>query len=112
MLYPIIGFIIAAVFGLIMLRTILKNQSRPNYAIIGHGAFALGSLGLLIFNVATHEFSLLVSISLGLFVLAAIGGFTLLTMDLSKKPIPKAFALGHPFLAIIAIVLLVVAYFK
>lgn len=101
-------FIIAAIFGSVILKAILKNKRTPSLMSLMHGSFAFGALLIVITYVASGHTSPLLITSMVLFILAALGGFTLLTFDLSKKPIPRALALGHPALAIIALTLLVV----
>jgi len=46
--------------------------------------------------------------SLVLFLIAALGGFTMFFIDLKGKPIPKWLALLHPLIAVIAVLSLVV----
>jgi hypothetical protein len=104
----LILFLIAAVFGLINLSAVLRNKRTKGLMVLAHGSFAVTALLVLIsFIVAGHANPLLIT-SVSLFILAALGGFTLLTFDLSKKPIPKALALLHPAIALSAIVVLVV----
>src|SRR5687767_13208760 len=101
-------FIIAALFGLVVLTAILKDRPTPSLMVLMHGCFAVIALLIVITYVASGHTSTLLIISMSLFILAALGGLTLLTIDLSKKPIPKAIALAHPALAITALVLLVI----
>jgi hypothetical protein len=46
--------------------------------------------------------------SIILFILAALGGLTLFTIDMKHKPIPKFLALLHPLLAVIGLIVLII----
>ena len=98
----IILFIIAAIFGLIVLTAILKDKPTPKAAVITHGPIAaIALIIVIIYAVMGHMHPLLIT-SIVLFVLAALGGLTLFTIDMRKKPIPKLLAVLHPILAVIA----------
>jgi len=104
-------FIIAAIFGLIILTAVLKNQPTPKLMVLMHGTFAFIALLMMIaYTAAGHTATLLIT-SLVLLVIAALGGFTLLTFDMKDKSIPKTLALLHPFVAITGLVLLIVYIF-
>lgn len=99
-------FILAAFFGLIVLVAILTNRPTPKPVVLIHGGFALTALSILIyFIVKNHGIGPITS--LVLFVLAALGGLTLFTMDMSKKPIPKAIAIVHPLVAAAGLITLI-----
>jgi hypothetical protein len=104
----VVLFLIASIFGIVVLKAVLKDKRTPSLMVLMHGCFAFGALLLLITFVASGHTSTLLVTSMVMFIIAALGGFTLLTIDLSKKPIPKAFALGHPLLAITGLVLLII----
>lgn len=107
MLYIAIGlFVLAAVFGLIVLTAILRNKPTPKPAVFIHGGVAVIALLLVIFYVAQHNWSGPI-LSLVLFILAALGGLTMFTIDMSKKPIPKAIAIIHPLIAVAGLVALI-----
>lgn len=101
-------FLIGAIFGLAILKTVLKHTPRSPLLRLMHGIFVFIGLLLVITYVASGNTSTLILTSMILFIAAALGGFTMLTMDVTKKPIPKALALGHPLLAVTALVLLIV----
>jgi hypothetical protein len=108
LMIAIVLFLLAAVFGAICLVAILKGQRPSSLAALAHGSFAFIALLVLIAAVATGHKDMLLISSLGLFILAALGGFTLLSFDLRDKPFPKALALGHPLLAVTALIMLIV----
>ncbi|MBX3709511.1 MAG: hypothetical protein KIT56_07445 [Gammaproteobacteria bacterium] len=104
----IVLFIIAAIFGLIILTAILKNQSTPKLAVFLHGPIAAIALIIaIIYSVMGHTETLLIT-SIILFILAALGGLTLFTIDMRKKPIPKLLAVIHPIVAVIALIILII----
>lgn len=104
----IILFIIAAIFGLIVLTAILKDKPTPKAAVFTHGPIAaIALIIVIIYAVMGHMHPLLIT-SIVLFVLAALGGLTLFTIDMRKKPIPKLLAVLHPILAVIALITLIV----
>lgn len=107
----IVFFVIAAVFGAVVLTAVLRNKSTPKFMVLMHGTFAFIALLMLIAYLASGPISPMLITSITLLVLAALGGFTLLTFDLKNKPIPKALALAHPFVAIIGVAILIVYLF-
>jgi len=104
----IVVFIIAAIFGLIILTAILRNKETPKPAVLIHGPLAAVGLVLLIVDVVKGHTEALLVASLIIFILAAVGGFTLLAFDTLKKRIPKPLAILHPLIAICALVILII----
>src|SRR6187549_3401612 len=92
-------FIFGAIFGLIVLVSILRNQTTPKPMVAFHGLFVVTALTLVLITYFTGQASKILEISIGLFVIAALGGLTLLTIDLLKRPIPKWLAVLHPIVA-------------
>ena len=106
----VIIFAIAAVFGLIVLISLLKNRETPKPVVYIHGLLAATGLVLLI-AYAMSESAKSVTTSIALFVIAAVGGFLLFGRDLMKKAGPKWLALVHALLAVTSfIILLTVAF--
>lgn len=104
----IILFLVAAVFGLIVLTSILKNQPTPKPVVFTHGPIAaIALIIVIIYSVMGHMEPLLIT-SIVLFVLAALGGLTLFTIDIAGKPIPKLIAVIHPIVAVIALITLII----
>lgn len=100
-------FIVAVFFGITLLKEVLKNKKRQDVVRLLHGVFAGLALLLLIAYIASGHFSYGLLGCLAVLVLAAIGGFTLLMLDIYQKPIPKVAYLIHPLVAITGLVLLV-----
>lgn len=100
-------FVLAAVFGFVVLRAILKEKGTPKKFVILHGTMAISAIFVLIvYMLLTGSAPQLIT-SLIFFVFAALGGLTLLTIDLKKKPIPKVIAMVHPIVALVGLVLLI-----
>lgn len=93
-------FAIAALLGFFLLSYILKEKNAPKGVAMIHGAF--GAIGILALGYYSYYHSSKFLISLGLFILAALGGLYLFATDISGKKVPKSFAIGHGTFAIIA----------
>ena len=112
MLTTAIGlFVLAAIFGAVALIAILKNKPTPKPAVFIHGGVAAIALLLVILSVAGSTGPSPI-VSLALFIIAALGGFTLFAIDIQKKPVPKLLALVHPLVAAVGLVLLILFVFK
>ncbi len=104
--------VVAALFGVVILTAILSDKKTPKFAVVMHGFMAFAALiSAALYVYYGHRNPLLIT-GLTLLSMAALGGLTLLSFDLSKKPIPRAFALGHPVLALLGTALLVVCFFN
>ncbi len=104
----IILFIIAAVFGLVLLIAILQNRPTHKGAMLLHGSIALFAIVLVIIYMFISGSSPLLITSLTLFILAALGGLTLATLDMSNKKIPKIIAVLHPLVALAGLIVLII----
>jgi hypothetical protein len=110
LLKMVIGlFIIGAIFGAVILAAVLRNKPTPKPVVFIHGAFVATALVLLLIAFfKAGQTGKLLEFSLGFFVIAALGGFTLFFIDMQKKPIPKLLAVLHPLLAATGLVLLII----
>jgi uncharacterized membrane protein (UPF0136 family) len=108
LIYALTAFAIAAAVGatLAYLRIVKKDVSMP-LALI-HGLFAATGLVLLIVAFSQIGGKVL-TIDLALFVLAALGGFTLFSYHLRSRPMPVPLVLVHGAAAIVAFLILVAA---
>jgi len=104
----IILFAVAAIFGLVCLVPILQNKPTLKPAVFIHGALAAVGLVLLLIAVVNGTGPIN---SLLIFIAAAVGGFIMFALDIQKKSIPKILALGHPILAAVGLVLLLLFVF-
>jgi len=107
MLMSALGFfLLAVVLGLYLLSLVLRSKQIPKAAAMIHGFFAVAGLILLMVYPFYHTPAPI--LSLILFVLAALGGFTMAYKSISGKPVPAWMAMGHGTLAIIAVATLIV----
>jgi len=109
MLIPflILLFIIAAIFGLVLITKVLTDKPTTTLIVLAHGSLAFIALLALVAYIASGHVDNLLIISLVLLSIAALGGFTLLSYDIRKKPIPKLLAIIHPLLAVSGIIALI-----
>lgn len=107
LIYVALGFFfLAIVFGLILFIQVLCNRPSFKPAVFFHGLGAL--VGLICLGVyAVQHVGAKPWLSLTVLILAALGGLTMLSFDLRKKPIPRAILLLHPLAALIGLGLLV-----
>ena len=100
----VILFAIAVIFGLINISHVLKTASPPSSAVYAHGAAAVVGLGLLIYF-ALQNPGTLPQWVLIVFIVAALGGLTLVYNDrVRKKPGPSYLAVVHMLAALTAFV--------
>jgi hypothetical protein len=99
-MYFALGFFVLAIFfGFIVFIQLLCDKPSFKPAVIIHGLVAVLGLGCLI-TYAVQHVGTKPWLSIGILVLAAMGGLTLLSFDLSKKPTPKLLLLLHPVAAL------------
>ncbi len=104
---PIVLFALAALGGVVL--ATLRFRGRPTLPLglaVVHGLF--GAAGLVALIWAVFGTGLAAKASLGLFVVAALGGFVLFSFQLRKQAIPIGVMLVHALVAVIAFVLLLV----
>src|SRR5262245_24093474 len=110
MLYiALASFALAALLGLYLLSFVLTNKETPKSVAIFHGFFAVTGVTLLI--IYSFYYSPSPVASLVVFILAAMGGLTLIHRDLTGRTLPKWLALGHGATAVIGFLLLAVFLF-
>ncbi|MFL5739950.1 MAG: hypothetical protein ACJ75B_07025 [Flavisolibacter sp.] len=107
MLYVIIAvFALAAVLGIILIRSLLMQQKPPRPGVYLHGLLAATGLVLLIVFAIQNAQSSKYMTSIALFVIAALGGFTLFVRDLKGKLGPVWLAVIHALVAVGGFVIL------
>ena len=107
----IILFAVAAVIGVTLITSLLKEKPISKPAAIFHGLFAATALIILIiFSLNSETGSPWLSVIL--FAAAALGGLFLFIRDLNNKPGPKALALIHAGAAVLAFLILLVFTFS
>lgn len=104
-------FGLAALGGLLMAVIRWRGAPRPpDWLAMGHGLLAAAGLTLLIHAAVTSDVPALAQLSLGLFVVAALGGALLnLRFHARQLALPKAWIAGHALLAVVAYGLLLLA---
>lgn len=108
----VILFAIAAVVGVIMAIAVMRGQAVPrmDHAVL-HGLAAATALVLLLVAVIQAGAGGGLGLALGLFIVAAIGGFALLTHHLRDRPLPKWLVGGHGLIAVAGFLVLLAGVF-
>ncbi|MFT4057918.1 MAG: hypothetical protein QM652_00055 [Legionella sp.] len=107
LIIAVILFLFAAALGLVILTAVLEDRKTNKKILYIHGIVAIIALVLMIIDIALFGRGSLVILSLILFILAALGGLTMFTLDMQKKPVPKWLALIHPVVALAGLIALV-----
>lgn len=99
-MYLALGFFVLAIFfGFIVFIQLLCNRPSFKPAVIIHGVVAALGLSFLV-AYAVQQVGTKPWLSIGILILAAMGGLTLLSFDLRKKPAPKLLLVLHPLAAL------------
>ncbi|HEX7046293.1 MAG TPA: hypothetical protein VF275_01800 [Gammaproteobacteria bacterium] len=102
-------FLLAAVGGIVMATQIFRGRT-PTVAIAAlHGPLAAIALLMLFWLWMQSGASQVMSIGLGVLVVAALGGFFLLSFHIRNKPHPKPVVVLHALLAVTGVVTLIIA---
>jgi hypothetical protein len=108
----IVLFAVAAVAGLTMAVAHFRGQTPPKLALaLLHGLFAASGLVVLLLGLIRIGAGGTPAYALGLFLVAALGGFTLLSYHLRGRPLPNGLVVGHALLAVAGFVTLLAAVF-
>ncbi len=105
-------FAVAALGGITLATVHLRHRGLPMALALGHGLLAAAGLVVLIVAVVGGSTERLVIASLGLFVVAALGGFALFSFHLRRQPLPTPVVFIHGLVAVVAFVLLLVKIVK
>lgn len=112
MTYAVALFAAAAVAGLSMAIGHFRGRTPPAPLVAAlHGVFAASGLLVLLLAVVRAGTVGAGRTALGLFLLAALGGFALLSFHLRGRKLPNVLVAGHALLAVCAFVILCVAVF-
>lgn len=106
----IVLFALAAVGGLTLAYTRIVKKDVNLPVAIAHGILAATGLVVLIIAVTKMGGTGLTA-SLVVFLIAAVGGFTLLSYHLRMRPMPVPLVLVHGAVAVTAFVILLIAVF-
>jgi len=108
----LILFAIAAVAGLAMAVMHFRGFSPPKPVLATlHGLFAASGLVVLLLALLKTGFGGKFGLALGLLVVAALGGFVLLSYHAKKQRLPSALVAGHALLAVAGFLTLLLAEF-
>jgi hypothetical protein len=103
----IVLFALAALGGLVMLYFHFKKNRNPPGALAAlHGILAATGLGLLLWFAVTTGAQGRLMLVLVLFVLAALGGFFLVSYHVRNARLPSPVVIIHALVAVVAFLLL------
>jgi hypothetical protein len=102
-------FAVAALGGAFLAFRHFTAKKQPMPVVLLHGAFAASGLVCLLYQYLTHGLERFALAALGLFLVAALGGFFLFFTNLRKKALPTPVVLLHAGLAVTAFALLAVS---
>ena len=113
MMTAVILFVLAAIGGAVLAAIRLSGQPYPPlWLALGHGAIAASGVAALGYAEATQTLPTLAHVALGMFVLTALGGATLLGLfHLQGRPLPIPLVLAHGGLASASLITLLIAAF-
>jgi hypothetical protein len=103
-------FGIAALGGIYLLSLVLREKETPKLVSAIHGLFAVSGLILLIVYCTKYQPG--PGLSIGIFVVAALGGLILIYKDLTEKKVPKWLGIVHGLAAVTGYVTLLVFAFQ
>ena len=111
MMTAVILFAIAALGGIVLALIRLSGKPLPPmWLALVHGAVAAAGLIALILAVVAPGVASGARIALGIFVLAAIGGFVLFSFHLRDRALPIPLVAIHGLAAVVAFTFLLVAF--
>lgn len=105
----IVIFLVAALGGAVMAVQIFRGRTPPMPLALLHGPLAAVGLFLLVWLWLQQEAGTAVITGLVILVLAALGGFYLISFHLRGKPHPKPVVVIHALAAVIGVGALVFA---
>jgi len=106
--YALIIFAIAALGGLLLAASVLRNKLAPWALSIAHALLGASGLILLIMIVLKGSPGR-VTAALGILIVAALGGFYLASIHLRGKIAPKVVVIVHASVAVIGFLTLLTA---
>ncbi|MEO5930435.1 MAG: hypothetical protein ABIR47_10930 [Candidatus Kapaibacterium sp.] len=109
--YAVVLFAVAAVLGIALASSFLRGKVPSVVLAVIHGLFAASGLVIVLIGVIRAAHSGIGGYALGLFILAALGGFILFSLHLRKKAVPTELIVGHGLAAVVGFVLLLLWVF-
>lgn len=108
----LILFAIAAVGGATMAVLHFRGRAQPPVLLATvHGLLAASGLVALLLAVVRDGLGGLATVALGLFLVAALGGFGLLSFHIRRRAQPGGLIVGHGLLAVAGFLVLLAAAF-
>lgn len=104
----LILFVIAALGGLVLAGFHFSKRPLPTSLALLHGALAATGLVFLILTVIRSTTAGPLGLSLGILVVAALGGFILFSSHLRKRALPTPLVLIHAAAAVAGVVILLI----
>ncbi len=108
----IVLFLYAALGGLVMAAGIFRGAKLWVPLVVGHGVLAVMALVLALWVAIAPGVAAIVKYGVAVLVLAALGGFFLLSFHLRGKPHPRVAVVLHALLAVGGVGCLVFALFQ
>lgn len=105
-------FMVGAIGGILLATLHIRKKDAPIPLAILHGLIAATGLSLLILGVARSASAGLAGVALGIYLVAALGGFVLFAVHLKKKPLPVPLIAIHALLAVTASTLLLISQIR
>lgn len=102
-------FLVAALGGLFMATQIFRGQKPAVAVALLHGPLAAAGIFLVFWLWMQTGASTLIGTAFGVLVLAALGGFFLVSFHMRDKPHPKPVVIIHALVAVIGVGTLVFA---
>jgi hypothetical protein len=105
----LIVFAIGAIGGMVLASFVLRGRLAPWAVSILHALIGATGIAVLLTAVVQGTGTGRATVALGLFVLAALGGFYLAAIHMRGKVAPKAVVLVHASVAVVAFLTLLTA---
>ena len=102
-------FALGALGGLVMALRAFRGDTIPPMLAAGHGILGAAGLVLLLLAAITGVAGNTATIALGILVVAALGGFYLLSFHIRKEQHPKAVIVVHALIAVVGFLTLLYA---
>ncbi len=111
MLLALVVFVIAALGGLVMALRVLNGHLAPWALSLLHAGLGAAGLGLLLLATMAGAGGFLGLVTLGILLVAALGGFFLASIHLRNNVAPAGIVILHATLAVVGVVMLVAVVF-
>jgi len=107
LLYAILIFLVSAVGGIFMAHRILNGQLAPWLVALVHLLLGATGLVLVLLAVMAGAGGVIGWITFGVLLVAALGGFLMMSMHMRKKVAPSGLVILHGTLGVTGVLLLI-----